>query len=99
MTMTLHPPSSRSSAASRRLQQEMAAARVSFTWLGVRRTLSREQKGLAAESFGAEGEYLSAAKKLLDTKHPAFRAVTSVRGRPLAFWRELSLPFPEPEIR
>ena len=51
-----------------RLQKTMAAARVSFTWLGVRKTLSREQKEQAAESFGAEGQYLSAAKKLLDVR-------------------------------
>ena len=99
MTMTMSSPPQRSSAASRRLQQHMAAARVSFTWLGVRRTLSREQKDQAAEPFGAEGEYLSAAKKLLDTRHPAFRAVTSVRGRALALWRSMSLPFPEPGVR
>src|SRR5437016_3462008 len=97
MTMTLNGNTSRrSSAPGRRLQQDMAAVRVSFTWLGVRRTLSREQKEQAAESFGAEGSYLSAAKKLLDTSHPAFKAVTAVRGRALSLWRGVSLPFPEP---
>ena len=102
MTMTLNDTSSRSASAvgaGRRLQQDMAAVRVSFTWLGVRRALSREQKNEAAEPFGAEGQYLSAAKKLLDTRHPAFRAVTAVRGRALALWRGSSLPFPEPGVR
>jgi hypothetical protein len=51
--------------------------------LGVRRTLSREQKEEAAEGFGAEGEYLSAAKKLLDTRHEAYKAVTGIRGQVL----------------
>ena len=45
-------------------------------WLGVRKTLTPEQKSQAAESFGAEGDYLSAGKKLLDTKHEAFRRLT-----------------------
>lgn len=85
--------------AARRLRTVMAAVRLSFTWLGVRKSLSSDQKAEAAESFGAEGNYLSAAKKLLDTKHPAFKAVTAVRGRALSLWKGLSLPYPEPGIR
>lgn len=76
-----------------------AAVRVAFTWFGTRKTLSPEQKAEAADAFGAEGTYLSAAKKLLDTKHHAFKNVTSVRGRILGYWKGNSLPFPEPGIR
>lgn len=101
MTMTLNnpPTSRRSSTPARRLQKDMAAARVSFTWFGTRRTLNREQKEQAAETFGAEGEFVSAGKKLLDTSHPAFKAVTTVRGRALSVWRGMSLPFPEHGVR
>jgi len=63
----------------------MAAVRVCFTWLGVRKTLSPEQKSQAAESFGAERDFLSAGKKLLDTSHPAFKAVTSVRNQIVSY--------------
>ena len=52
-----------------------------------------------AEPFDAQGDYLSAGKKLLDTKQPAFKSVTNVRGRAVAYWRGISLPFPEPGIR
>jgi len=52
-----------------RLRLTTAAVRVSFTWLGVRKTLTPQQKSQAAESFGAEGDFLSARKKLLDTAH------------------------------
>ncbi len=82
-----------------RLRATMAAVRVGFRWMGTRKTLSPEQKAQAAEAFDAEGPYLSAAKKLLDNKHPAFRAVTAVRGKIDAYWRGLSLPFPEPGVR
>ena len=92
-------PQLNDSSAARRLRTTMAAVRLSFTWFGVRRSLSQEQKTEAAESFGAEGNYLSAAKKLLDTQHPAFKAVTAVRGRALHLWKGLSLPYPEPGIR
>lgn len=81
------------------LRQISAAVRVSFTWLGVRKTLTPEQKSQAAESFGAEGDFLSARKKLLDTKHPAYKDVTAIRGRVGAFWKSLTLPYPEAGIR
>ncbi len=64
-----------------------------------RKTLTPEQKSQAADTFGAEGEFLSAGKKLLDTRHPAFKAVTAARGRMLSFWKGISLPYPEPGIR
>ena len=87
------------SAASKRLRTTMAAARLSFTWLGVRKSLTAMQKNQAADSFGAEGKFLSAGKKLLDTSHPAFKTVTAVRGRAVAYWKGVSLPYPEPGIR
>lgn len=47
----------------------------------------------------AEGDYLSAAKKLLDTRHPRFKAVSAVRNRAVSFFNGVSLPFPDPGIR
>lgn len=85
--------------AASRLRTTMAAVRVCFTWFGTRKSLSTEQKAQAAESFGAEGQYLTAGKKLLDSSHPAFKAVTSIRGRILSHWKGISLPFPEPGLR
>ena len=91
--------SAAATAAARRLRQHFAAVRVSFTWFGVRKSLSAEQKAQAAEHFGAEGQYLSAAKKLLDTKHEAFQQVTAVRSQIVSYWKGLSLPYPDPGVR
>jgi hypothetical protein len=88
-----------SASAAGRLRTTMAAVRLSFMWFGVRKSLSPQQKAIAAESFGAEGEFLSAGKKLLDTKHPAFRAVTAVRGKVQSLWKGQTLPYPEPGVR
>lgn len=95
------PPSAEttSTAAAERLRVTTAAVRISFCWLGVRKTLTPEQKSQAAESFGAEGEFLSARKKLLDTRHPAYKEVTAVRGQVLTYWKASTLPYPEPGIR
>lgn len=76
-----------------------AAVRVSFTWMGVRKTLTPEQKTQAAETFGAERDFLSARKKLLDTRHEAYKEVTAVRGKVVAFWKLNTLPFPESGVR
>ncbi|MFO1045227.1 MAG: hypothetical protein U0941_25910 [Planctomycetaceae bacterium] len=100
MTTTINPdPPTVKTSAGQRLRQRMAAVRVSFTWLGVRKSLTTAQKAQAAESFGAEGKFLSAGKKLLDTRHPAFRAVTAIRGAIQNYWRGVSVPYPEPGLR
>src|SRR5690242_17336938 len=62
--------------AAHRLRTTMAAVRVSFTWFGVQKSLTAAQKERAAEAFDAQGQFLSATKKLIDTKHPGYRAVT-----------------------
>ncbi len=98
MSTSLKEPTTHSSSA-QRLRTTMAAMRLSFCWWGVRKTLSSQQKAQAAESFGAEGNYLSAGKKLIDTSNSRFKAVTAIRSRAVQFWRGLSLPYPEPGIR
>eukprot|EP00456_Euglypha_rotunda_P071718 TRINITY_DN643_c0_g1_i3.p1 TRINITY_DN643_c0_g1~~TRINITY_DN643_c0_g1_i3.p1 ORF type:complete len:330 (-),score=67.36 TRINITY_DN643_c0_g1_i3:26-1015(-) len=85
--------------AGNRLRGTMAPVRVAFTWFGTRKSLSAEQKARAAESFGAEGQFLTAGKKLIDTTHPAFKAVTAMRGAIVSYWKGVSLPFPEPGLR
>ena len=61
--------------------------------------MTAEQRAEAAEPFGANAQFLSAGKKLIDTKHPAYKAVTAVRGKVQSYWKSLSLPYPEPGLR
>jgi hypothetical protein len=93
------PGTGTTDSAARRLRTTMAAVRVSLSWLGVRKSLSLEQKNQAADTFGAVGDYLSIGKKLLDTQHPSFKAVTAVKSKAIGFWKSLTLPFPEGGIR
>ncbi len=99
MTTTIPRSRHRSIPPAEHLRAAMCATRVSFVWFGTRKSLSPAQKAEAAESFGAEEEFLSARKKLLDTKHPRFKAVTAVRGNARSYWASISLPYPEPGIR
>ena len=99
MSTLLDEPVRQQSSAAERLRTTMAAVRVSMSWFGTRKSLTAEQRAEAAEPFGAEARFLSAGKRLLDTTHPAFKAVTAVRGKVIAYWKSLSLPYPEPGIR
>ena len=82
-----------------RLRHTTTAVRLSFTWLGIRKTLTQTQKDQAAGSFGAQGRFLAAAKKLLDCNHPSYKSVTKVRGEATKYWKESTLPYPEPGLR
>ncbi|NLF73220.1 MAG: hypothetical protein GX575_29640 [Candidatus Anammoximicrobium sp.] len=101
MTTTLleEPVVRPSTSPSQRLRTTMAAVRVSLSWFGTRKTLTAEQRSQAADAFGAEGAFLSAGKKLLDTRHEKFKAVTAVKGRIISLWKSMSLPYPEPGVR
>lgn len=98
MSTLLDEPQSTTPAA-QRLRTTMAAVRVSMSWLGTKKSLSAEQRAEAAEPFGTDARFLSAGKRLLDISHPAYKAVTAVRGKVIAFTKSMSLPYPEPGIR
>jgi hypothetical protein len=85
--------------AAQRLRTTMAAVKLAFTWLGVRKTLAPEQRTTAARAFHADRELLSASKLILDTKNPAYRAVAAIRSEASSYWRTVTLPFPEAGIR
>ncbi len=82
-----------------RLEITTAAVRLSLSWLVIRKSLSSDQKTQAADAFGAEERFLSAGKKLLDNRHPAFQAVTAVRHRIVSYFKSMSLPYPEAGVR
>jgi hypothetical protein len=54
------PASQLERSAAQRLRTRMAAVKLSFTWLGVRKTLAPEQRTTAARAFHADRELLSA---------------------------------------
>jgi hypothetical protein len=94
-----NPTTQTSPNAAQRLRTTMAAVKLAFTWLGVRKTLAPEQRTTAARAFHADRELLSASKLILDTKNPAYRAVAAVRSEASSYWRTVTLPFPEAGIR
>lgn len=81
------------------LRQIAAAVRVSFTWWGVHRSLTDQQKEEVGLACAADTKLLTAGKKLIDTRHPAYRKLTCLRSRIAAYWRQVTLPYVEPGMR
>lgn len=81
------------------LQERFTAISVSFSWLGIQKSVSESQKDEMAQVFGASGDNLNVAKRLFNTKNPAYRDVSTLRSQVNAYWKSLSLPYPQPGIR
>ena len=82
-----------------RLQAETTAVRLHIRWPGIRKTLDSSQRQRACDAFEADLKSLSAAKKLLDTSHPKFKAASKVRSQAIAYWRGITLPYIETGVR
>jgi hypothetical protein len=85
--------------AANHLQADWAGIRLSFGRMGVRKTLTSGQKQTAADQFDAAGDYISAGKKLIDTRDAAFKKVSAVMTKARETWQDSTLPYPEPGIR
>jgi hypothetical protein len=82
-----------------KLRSQTIAVRLSLQKIGTRKALTPDQRREAADQFGADYKSLSASKKILDTKDPAFKAVREVIRRAKNHWRAMTTPYPEPGIR
>ncbi len=82
---TNNPTNQLERSAAQRLRTTMAAVRLSFTWLGARRTFAPEQRSTADRTFHADRELLSASKLILDN-----RAVAAVSSEASSYWRAVS---------
>src|SRR5215470_10238973 len=78
-----------------RLRRTAAAVRVHFTWWGVHRTLTAQQKEAVGDTCGADARLLSAGKKIIDVRHEAFRRLTNIRSLVVSYWKGLTLPYTE----
>jgi hypothetical protein len=82
-----------------RLRRTAAAVRVMLHWWGVHRALTVQQKKEFSAVTAADASFLTAGKKLVDTKHKAFRRLTGIRTRIKSYWRGISLPYVESGMR
>jgi hypothetical protein len=81
------------------LRQTMGAVKLSFSWMGTQRKLSDAQTQQAANTFEASTDLLTASKRLIDTKTPAYRELTLIKSQATGYWRSVTLPYPQEGIR
>jgi len=81
------------------LREETVALAVHNQKLGVRKSLDADQRRQASQVFDADETYLTASKKIIDTKHPAMKTVTGIRGAAVKYWKGVTIPYPEKGIR
>lgn len=98
-TLTIPETPLEAASPAQRLRRLAAAVRVHFTWWGVHKTLTAQQKEEVGATYAADARFLTAGKKLIDTRHQAFRQLTSLRTRISKYWRDLTLPYTEPGMR
>jgi hypothetical protein len=82
-----------------RLRRTAAAVRVALRWWGTHRALTTQQKEEFGAAASADTRFLTAGKRLIDTRHEAFRRLTSVRTRIGNYRRGVSLPYVEAGVR
>lgn len=81
------------------LRSQTVAVRLSVRRLRTRKTISQEQRLQAAQLFGAELKFLSASKRLFDTKNPTIKNVTACLSRAKSYWRGMTVPYPDAGVR
>lgn len=94
-----HAPAESVTTSANELRQNMGAVKLSFSWLGTQRKLSDAQTQQAASTFEASTDLLTASKRLIDTKTPAYRELTSIKSQASAYWRSMTLPYPQEGVR
>jgi hypothetical protein len=82
-----------------RLREMAAATRIMIHWWGTHKSLTTQQKEEVGAAYDADIRFLTAGKKILDTRHQAFRRLTSVRTRLVNYWRVVTLPYTDPGVR
>lgn len=93
------PPATLTREAARRLRAETLGLKLDRSHLPTTKRLTAAQRKRVADEFGAEADVIGATKKLLNTRHPKYKAVTAAMGEIKRHWRENTTPYTEPGIR
>ena len=83
----------------KQLREQTAAVKLTRSTFGIRKRLNTAERARAAEPFAAAAEFLSASKKLIDTKEASYRAVTGTISRARAFWKSMTVFYPVRGVR
>lgn len=83
----------------RQLQQQTAAVRLRRSSMGTLRKLTADQVQRQAATFGADPAFLQAKKRLINIRNEHFRTVQRIMAEAGAYWKEVTVPFPDRGLR
>lgn len=81
------------------LRDNADGVKTSFSWLGLRRTLTLTQAESIAQTFGASRKQLSASKTIINTRNQYYKKLTSLRSQARAYLFNMTLPYIEHGVR
>lgn len=81
------------------LRKDMSAVRLHRGKWGISKKLTRGQIDQAAKVFDANGKRLSASKKIINSRAEKYRAPNSTISEAVAYWRSITIPYPEDGVR
>ncbi|QDU95171.1 hypothetical protein [Lignipirellula cremea] len=84
---------------SQQLMDETLAIRLRRSQFGVRRSIKGGVHQSISDSVSADKKFISASKKLLDTRNQKYRAVTAIMSAAASTWKDSTIPYPEDGIR
>jgi hypothetical protein len=82
-----------------RVRKGTTAVRLQFTWMTTSRAVREDQKEQAAEVFEANKAFVRMSKDLWNSHHPAIKAVNAIKSQAQAYFKSVSLPWPEKATR
>lgn len=82
-----------------KLREQTSAVAFSQSRFGVRRAFDHDENTKVAEEFGAQVDAVGGSKKLVNTRHEKYKAVTEVMGRAKRYWLAVSVPYPKDGVR
>jgi hypothetical protein len=78
---------------------ELTGASVHVRWWNEEKGLEADERLTASSALNADAAVLRARKRVIDTDHPAWKAVVSVRSDFRRWWESASIPFVYPGVR
>ena len=81
------------------VREFLTGSTLSFHWWGASRSFERDGILATAETLEADHEMISARNRIIDTRHPAYRALTSLRSSIQHHWKQHTMPYVIPGMR
>lgn len=82
-----------------RMRAELQAVRLKKEMFGVWRVADETYQQETSQQYDADADFTKLQKKIINDRHPLFKAVTKGLGAGVEMWKAMTLPFTLPGVR